>query len=122
MCHEERLFYRIISGLHTSISTQLTEYYGEKNNTKPNVELFFEKVGNHPDRMSNLYFAYSVLLRAINRAQNHIQNYTYETGNFKSDIETKRLIDQLYEITTKNCDHPFDESELFSDITNVTIY
>jgi ERO1-like protein alpha len=34
---------------------------------------------------------------------------------------TKQYIDQLYEITNKHCDHPFDESEIFSDITKVEV-
>jgi len=34
---------------------------------------------------------------------------------------TKDLIDKLYEITTTNCDHPFDESEIFSDLTKTDV-
>jgi Endoplasmic Reticulum Oxidoreductin 1 (ERO1) len=121
MCVEERLLYRIISGLHTSISTQLSEFYGDKNKTYPNWPLFFQKVGDHPERIENLYFAYSVLLRAINRAQKLIQNYNYDTGDLQSDLKAKQYIDKLYDITTKNCDHPFDESEIFSDITKAEV-
>jgi len=120
MCTEERVFYRMISGLHTSISTQLSEYYidFDKNTpAQPNVDMFFEKVGNYPDRMLNLYFAYSVILRAINRAKDHISNYKYNTGDLQSDVETKHLIDKLYQITTTKCDYPFNETELFADLT-----
>jgi len=121
MCIEERLLNRMISGLHTSISTQLSEYYiNEKNKTFPNVDLFFEKVGDHPERMANLYFAHSVLLRAINRAHDYIKNYRFETGNFREDIETKFLIDEMYKITLENCDNPFDEKELFADLSRVS--
>ena len=65
MCTEERVLNRIISGLHTSISTQLSEFYidFERNRTYPNIDMFFEKVGDHPERILNLYFAYSVFLR-----------------------------------------------------------
>lgn len=122
MCMEERLFNRIISGLHTSISTQLSEYYNEqyKNQTFPNVNMFFEKVGNYPERMANLYFAHSVLLRAINRAHEHIKNYNFDTGNFKEDLKTRRLIDEMYEITLQRCDQPFDEKELFANMDRVS--
>ena len=120
MCIEERLLNRIISGLHTSISTQLCEYYNDhRNRTYPNIDLFFQKVGNYEDRILNLYFAHSVLLRAINRAHEHIQNYTYDTGNFREDLETKRLVDELFSITLTNCDHPFDEKELFANLERV---
>jgi len=65
MCKEEKMFNNLISGLHTSISSHLTEYYFEegRNKSKPNFRLFFEKVGNFPERIKNLYFIYSVLLR-----------------------------------------------------------
>lgn len=65
MCMEEKMFNRLISGLHSSISTHLSEYYFEegKKNSKPNIGLYFQKVGDFPDRIQNLYFLYSVLLR-----------------------------------------------------------
>jgi len=122
MCIEERLLNRIISGLHTSISTQLSQYYNtHKNKTYPNTDLFFEKVGDHPDRMANLYFAHSVLLRAINRAHEYIQNYNYDTGDYVEDIKTKKLIDELYSVTLQRCDQPFDEKELFDNLTRVRV-
>lgn len=35
------------------------------NRTYPNYPLYFERVGNHPERIRNLFFIYSVLLRAV---------------------------------------------------------
>ena len=65
MCSEERLFYKVISGLHTSINTQLSYNYidFDKNKTYQNFEMFFKTVGDYPERILNLYFAYSVILR-----------------------------------------------------------
>ena len=65
MCMEEKMFNNLISGFHTSISSHLTEFYFEegRNKSKPNFRLFFEKVGNFPERIRNLYFVYSVLMR-----------------------------------------------------------
>jgi len=122
MCLEERLLNRIISGLHTSISTQLSYYYNtERNKTYPNPDLFFEKVGDHPDRMANLYFAHSVLLRAINRAHEYIQNYNYDTGDYMEDLKTRKIIDQLYNVTLQRCDQPFDEKELFASLSRAEV-
>ena len=121
MCHEERLLYRTISGLHTSISTQLSEHYGlTPNKTTPNLNLFFEKVGNHPERIENLYFAYTVLLRAIKRAEGYIKNFTITTGNETSDNLSKALVNEMYQhISNQDCDYPFKDYELFSDISKV---
>lgn len=65
ICHEEKMFNNLISGLHSSISTHLSEYYFEegKEKSKPNHRLYFEKVGNYPERIKNLFFLYSILLR-----------------------------------------------------------
>lgn len=48
----------------------------------PNWKLYFQKVGNYPERIHNLHFYYSVLLRAINRADEVIKNYNFTTGDF----------------------------------------
>ena len=57
--------------------------------------------------------------RAINRAHDHIKNYEYNTGDLQSDLKTKELIDKLHESTLKKCDYPFNETEIFADITKV---
>eukprot|EP01016_Furgasonia_blochmanni_P049515 TRINITY_DN7523_c0_g1_i3.p1 TRINITY_DN7523_c0_g1~~TRINITY_DN7523_c0_g1_i3.p1 ORF type:complete len:496 (-),score=132.46 TRINITY_DN7523_c0_g1_i3:109-1596(-) len=123
MCLEERTLNRMISGLHTSISTQLSEYYidFEYNVTKPNLWMFFEKVGNYPERILNLYFVYSVMLRALNRAGDYLKKYEYDTGDFQNDIQTRNLMADMINITMADCDVPFQEKELFQDVTKRTI-
>lgn len=62
LCREKRMFYRVISGLHSSISTHLCyEYYYKidddgKGVWKANVECYKDRVGNHKDRLNNLYY------------------------------------------------------------------
>lgn len=55
-CFEERVFYRLISGLHTSIHSQLAAHFYPDG--APNPLLWQQKVGLHPDRVKNLYFTY----------------------------------------------------------------
>jgi ERO1-like protein alpha len=45
----------------------LSEFFVDlkTNQTYPNYPLYFERVGNHPERIRNLFFIYSVLLRAV---------------------------------------------------------
>lgn len=66
----------------------------------PNWKLYFTKVGDHPDRIKNLHFYYTVLLRAINRAAPVIRNYNFTTGNPESDELTKALTNEILDITT----------------------
>ena len=69
MCMEEKIFNNLVSGLHSSISSHLSEYYFEegRNASKPNFKLYFQKVADFPERTKNLYFIYSLLLRSIKK-------------------------------------------------------
>jgi ERO1-like protein alpha len=83
-------------GLHSSVSSHLSEFYIdlEKRGTVkyPNVDVYFEKVGSHPERIRNLYYYYSFLLRAINNAANKLSLFNYTTGDTKSDARTLELV------------------------------
>ncbi len=78
MCEEELVLYKIISGLHTSISSDISRLY--KNVTEPavwadsaedkfvfNHKFYNERVVNHPDRVKNMLFLYELLVRSIER-------------------------------------------------------
>lgn len=124
LCTEERTMNRILMGLHSSVSSHLCEYYSSLEKNKyhekyPNVELYFEKVGNHQDRIKNLYFYYSFMLRAFNRANLFLKSYNYTTGNYKSDSLTKSTIHKILNISTGSCDSPFEEKEFMNSIKSV---
>ncbi|CAN0035589.1 unnamed protein product, partial [Choristocarpus tenellus] len=61
----------------------------------PNVEFFTKAVGMHPDRLTNLYFAYVFVLRAIGKARPWLLAYDYNTGNKEDDELTRDLISKL---------------------------
>jgi len=69
LCFEERVFYRLISGLHASVSVHIAEFWEQDTSGlwKHNSEEFWRRVGNHPDRIRNLLFTYLFLLRAAYR-------------------------------------------------------
>lgn len=46
------------------------------------------KVGTHPDRITNLYFTYLFMLRALNKAADELGNYEYSTGTRLPDRQT----------------------------------
>jgi len=111
LCVEQRALNRVLSGLHTSVNTQLSELYidfeSDRKKMVPNWRMYFEKVGDYPDRIKNLHFYYSVLLRAINKASDVIRHYNFTTGDTESDLKAQRLVNQILDITTIECDHPF---------------
>ena len=69
MCLEERVFYRLISGLHASVSIHIAKNYEKVENSdgkisfKSNITEYFKAIGNTPERKKNLYFAFLFLLR-----------------------------------------------------------
>jgi len=67
-CLEERLLYRIVSGLHSSVSAHLAYHYlpqASSSKEEPNLPEFVRRVGAFPDRLQNMYFTYLVLLRSV---------------------------------------------------------
>lgn len=115
-CVEKRLFYRIISGMHASISTHLC--YDYLNQTTglwgPNLECYKTRLHKHPERISNLYFNYAVVTRAVAKLKDYMQEYTFCTGDPEEDSRTKTMITNLAkELPSGN--EAFDEHVMFKD-------
>jgi len=121
MCFEERVFYRLISGLHVSITMKIARYFTLKfgheesptyDSFTPNYEMFEKAILPFPDRVKNLYFLYTFMLRAIEKAAPFLKSYNFNTGNEKEDTETSILVAKLLE-NTNLCGVAFDEKEMF---------
>jgi ERO1-like protein beta len=115
-CLEKRVFYRVISGMHASISTHLChDYLDQKTGTwGPNLACYKERLAQHPDRVSNVYFNYALVLRAIGKLRPYLQNYTFCSGDVEQDLETKA---KVLALADKAASAPtiFDESLMFQD-------
>ncbi|KAI4146938.1 MAG: hypothetical protein LQ340_005749 [Diploschistes diacapsis] len=115
-CLEKRVFYRVISGMHASISAHLCYDYLDQKTGKwgPNQACYEERLAKHPDRVSNLYFNYALVLRAIGKLQGYLQNYTFCSGDPFQDRTTKN---KVLDLAAKAADVPvlFDESKMFQD-------
>ncbi|TPX35329.1 hypothetical protein SmJEL517_g02289 [Synchytrium microbalum] len=122
-CLEKRVFYRLISGLHSSISTHLcNEYLDRKTGVWfPNLTCFMERVGMFPDRVQNMYFNYVVLLRSIGKLGPVLDSFDLCASGANGDSETIKTL--LKSITKKTClaSPPFDESALFRGPDAVTL-
>eukprot|EP00953_Heterococcus_sp_UTEX-ZZ885_P014051 7998-Heterococcus_DN1.PRE.3 len=83
----------LMSGLQSSITTQIAaDYHFEDDHWGPNIQFFTSAVGAHPDRLTNLYFAYLFCLRALAKAAPLLQQYDYSTGNAAADNVTAALM------------------------------
>uniref|UniRef100_A0A915EK22 Uncharacterized protein n=1 Tax=Ditylenchus dipsaci TaxID=166011 RepID=A0A915EK22_9BILA len=126
LCLEKRVFYRLISGLHTAITVSIAS-----NNYKPapagfgegtwfrNYEMFKGRFGTKwfgkegPERLKNLYFAYMLELRALVKVAPYMQKGLFYTGNDQEDAETRQSVDAFMALIKTYPEH-FDETQLFT--------
>eukprot|EP00742_Colponemidia_sp_Colp-10_P004270 GILJ01004555.1.p1 GENE.GILJ01004555.1~~GILJ01004555.1.p1 ORF type:complete len:457 (+),score=51.38 GILJ01004555.1:142-1512(+) len=112
-CVEGRVFYRTISGLHASISSHIAENYNEDGTVLPSLEVYTERLAAFPERRKNIYFALSLMLRALNRGAALVEAYPYDTGNAEDDEAVRQSIQHLTQAVSQQCESPFDETVLF---------
>lgn len=115
-CIEKRVFYRLMSGMHSSINTHvcwdfLNQTTGE---WSPNVGCYVNRLHLFPDRISNLYFNYALLTRAIAKLGPHLERYIFCSGEPEQDNMTR---DKVLAVTETAATVPqiFDESLMFSN-------
>jgi len=124
MCLEERVFYRLISGLHASINIHICKHWQGQADEEgrwvfnENLDLYRERIAEHPERIKNLYFAFLFLLRSVSKAGPILKEYSYDTGrNLEQQLESdeiRRLIGELLNVDLL-CSPNFDESTVFAD-------
>ncbi|KAL6544935.1 Endoplasmic reticulum oxidoreductin-1 [Orobanche minor] len=100
-CQEKRILYKLISGLHSSISIHIAADYllDEKMNTwGQNLSLMYDRVLRYPDR-----------------AADYLEQADYDTGNSLEDFNTQVLMKKLlYDHKLQAaCPKPFDEAKLW---------
>jgi ERO1-like protein alpha len=105
LCLEERVYFRLISGIQASINTHIAlEYrFGEDDRWGVNTPLFVERVGSHPERLQNLYFTYLFVLRAVGRYREVLLHYDFNTtGRAEDDAQVQVLLRTLFDVDNQN--------------------
>ncbi|KAH6853572.1 endoplasmic reticulum Oxidoreductin 1-domain-containing protein [Chaetomium sp. MPI-CAGE-AT-0009] len=118
-CLEKRVFYRVISGMHASISTHLCwDFLNQTTGEwQPNLACYMDRLHEHPDRISNLYFNYALVTRAIAKLGPYLsqpQDYTFCQGDSAQDAATRSKVMAVTEKAT-SVEHIFDESLMFKN-------
>ncbi|XP_059662821.1 endoplasmic reticulum oxidoreductin-1-like [Cornus florida] len=118
ICQEKKVLYKLISGLHSSISIHIAAEYLIDETTNlwgKNLELMYDRVLRYPDRVRNLYFTFLFVLRAVTKAADYLEQAEYDTGNHAEDLKAQSLMRQLLynpKLQTA-CPLPFDEAKLW---------
>ena len=128
MCYEERVLYRLLSGLHTSTTLSIAKNYYPpskkkgRENWEPNPQFFIDKFSDHPEQLRNLHFSYVVLLRALKKASPFLYNYEIKTGDILDDematILLRRLLDSTILRSCNDVFTAFDENLMFKEQSN----
>ncbi|KAK5663545.1 hypothetical protein OQA88_3976 [Cercophora sp. LCS_1] len=118
-CLEKRVFYRVISGMHASISTHLCwDFLNQTTGQwQPNLGCYVNRLHKFPDRISNLYFNYALLSRAVAKIGPYLSqrdDYTFCLGDGDQDAATRA---KVLAVTEKAASVPqlFDESLMFKN-------
>lgn len=121
-CNDNKFLYRMISGMHTSVSSHLTEYYNDvdANRIYANYTMYYDKVGNHADRMSNLLFAVNIMWFAFNRFADRIMSFEIDTGELLEDVQTKSYLGALTDTLQPIKDYFFEGKNVFGRILDET--
>ena len=128
-CAERRVFYRTISGLHSSITLHIVQhyYYPEEDEFRPNLQEFKRRFEHKQGQeyIHNLYFVWLVELRALHKAAPYLLDPSdiqdmYHTGDKFQDIKTQAIVIQLME-AIKDFPMHFDESSLFRGTNAATM-
>ncbi|KAL2086615.1 hypothetical protein ACEWY4_017674 [Coilia grayii] len=126
LCLEKRVFYRLISGLHSSINIHLCAEYllEEAGGRRCGARTRRSSVGASTQRRrrarargawKNLYFLYLIELRALSKVAPYFERafiHLY-TGNTRQDSSTKDLLLQILN-ETKAFPMHFDEKSMFA--------
>lgn len=125
MCFEKRAFFRVVSGMHASITVHLTSNYlleegqpGKEAVWGRNQKEFLRRFspsttqGEGPERLKNLYFLYLLELRALSKATPVLRQIEFKSGQ---TLEDKKMIEDFEVFLSRVESFPdhFDETVMF---------
>lgn len=117
LCIEQRAFYRLLSGVHSSINIHLCSYYLMSENNgfmstatdsgsvwDRNVDEFMRRFspettdGHGPNWLKNLYFVYLLELRALAKAAPYLRDEPFFTGKDDEDESVNAAVADILNI------------------------
>lgn len=79
-CSEHQLLYRLVSGVHANVNMHISHYFSDLGSDEvyQNYDMYYERVGSQEEWIKNMHFAYSFVLRAINREADKLKEYKFK--------------------------------------------
>ncbi|KAI9508229.1 endoplasmic oxidoreductin [Russula earlei] len=114
-CLEKKVYYKVISGLHASISTHICHEHLDQTTGEwgPDLQCYVTRIASHPERLQYIYFNTVLLLRAVARLGPYLSAYDYcASGTHDDDEITYSRLEKVLEIA--RIAGKFDETALFT--------
>lgn len=96
-CEEDKLLYKLVSGIQTAINMHITQYYGDVHTVEhhPDHAAFNFRVGSHKEYIDNLYFTYRFMLTAYDKLRSDLPDYVFTHNNKTENSITKGEMKEL---------------------------
>ena len=106
LCVEDKIFSKIFTGWLVNTNFQIGCNFRNRktNESYVNVSYVTNKFLYHKDKIDYLFFLYSLMLKAANKAGPFLLQYDYSSGNRTEDEKTLKLIKDLFRYELKNMD------------------
>ena len=106
LCVEDKIFSNIFMGwlVNTNFQIGCNFRNRETNNTYINVSYVTKKYLYHKDKIDNLLFLYSLMIKAINKAVPLLLEYDYRSGNKTEDQMTYKYTKEIFRYELLNID------------------
>ena len=106
LCVEDKIFSNIFMGwlVNTNFQIGCNFHNRETNNTYINVSYVTTKYLYHKDKIDELFFLYSLMIKSINKAVPLLLEYDYRSGNKTEDQLTYKYTKEIFRYELLNID------------------
>ena len=106
LCVEDKIFSNIFMGWLVNTNFQIGCNFRNRNtnNKYINISYVTNKFLYHQDKIDYLFFLYSLMLKAVNKAIPYLIEYDYSSGNKTEDQMTLKIIKEIFRYELQNID------------------
>uniref|UniRef100_A0A7S0J7G0 Endoplasmic reticulum oxidoreductin 1 n=1 Tax=Calcidiscus leptoporus TaxID=127549 RepID=A0A7S0J7G0_9EUKA len=116
---EHRLFHKLASGMHASVSSHIAANYLLDARTQVwglELDEYNRRVGAHPERLLNLHFSFLLVLRAVEVASATLaHDFVFASGSSREGAATGRAVRELL-ASQPEWPLTFDEQAAFAGV------
>ena len=106
LCVEDKIFSNIFMGWLVNTNFQIGCNFRNRNTNDKyiNISYVTTKFLYHKDKIDYLFFLYSLMLKAVNKAIPYLLEYDYSSGNKTEDQMTLKIIKEIFRYELQNID------------------